>query len=290
MKIAGWASATAPSRSAIAAPPTRCWAATKKPSPTLAAPSSSIPAIRNTIASAATCVCAPVRTTRRSPTTPRRCSHRRACCGAIYGRGQAHLALGNGEPALADFNEALRLKPDSIQRAGAARTRQQPRQVIRRGHRRPDGGAGAIPNRAALLPKERAAVLTQRAFALAKADRASRGAQPTSTRPCGWRRKSPFTIAVAGLVDEKQGRMTEARDAYNASPRHRARTLRSPRPGLDRIGSGTPASSGDPSRRQSEPPAKSEPVARAAEPSSDGDTCAKYVPEIGRTVKIKCAD
>jgi tetratricopeptide (TPR) repeat protein len=141
----------------------------------------------------------------------------------------------------------------------------------------------ANPKSSTLLPKERAAVLTQRAFAHAKLDHASE-AQADIDEALRLAPKVAFTVAVAGLVDEKQGRLTEARDAYTRALDIEPNLFLA-KTGLDRIGAGSTASS-----EGSELPAKSEPLARAVEPSSDSDTCFKYIPEIGRTVKVKCAE
>jgi hypothetical protein len=100
--------------------------------------------------------------------------------------------------------------------------------------------------------------------------------------------KAAFTVAVAGLVHEKQGRMTEARDAYSQALAIEP-NLALAKLGQERIGSGSASSAA--SNGADEPEEPSEPVVRAKpEPSSGADMCAKYVPEIGRTVKVKCAD
>lgn len=200
-----------------------------------------------------------------------------------YGRGQAHLALGNAQPAIADFNAALRVKPDSIN------------VLVLRGRannlaKSYDAAIADLtdalvhPKVAALLPKERAGIFAQRAFALAKADRAAE-AHTDIVEALRLAPQIPFAIAVSGLVDEKQGRMSEARDAYNRALAIEP-NIALAKAGLERI-AGAPQKEAS---EASEPPAKPEPLTRAAEPAGGGDTCAKYVPEIGRTVKVKCAD
>ena len=203
------------------------------------------------------------------------------------GRGQAHLALGNAQPAIADFNVALRIKPDSIN------------VLVLRGRannlaKSYDAAIADLtdalvhPKITALLPKERAGVFAQRAFALAKADRAAE-ARTDIVEALRLAPQVPFVIAVSGLVDEKQGRMSEARDAYNRALAIEP-DIALAKVGLERI-AGAPQK--ETSEEATEPPAKSEPLARAADPpdsGDDGQTCARYVPEIGRTVKIKCAD
>jgi tetratricopeptide (TPR) repeat protein len=199
-----------------------------------------------------------------------------------HGRGQAHLAKGNGEQALADFNEAVRIKPEAF---SLRVLRGRANNLVKNYDAAITDLTQALanPKSSTLLPKERAAVLTQRAFAHAKLDHASE-AQADIDEALRLAPKVAFTVAVAGLVDEKQGRLTEARDAYTRALDIEPNLILA-KTGLDRIGAGSTASS-----EGSELPAKSEPLARAVEPSSDSDTCFKYIPEIGRTVKVKCAE
>ena len=200
-----------------------------------------------------------------------------------HGRGQGYLAIGNGELALADFNEAVRLKPEAF---SLRVLRGRANNLVKKYDAAVTDLTQALanPKSSSLLPKERAAVLTQRAFAYAKSDRAN-DARSDIDEALRLAPKAAFTVAVAGLVDEKQGYLTEARDAYRRALDIEPNQVLA-KSGLDRIGSGTTAASSE----DPEPPEKSEPVARAVEPSSDSDTCAKYIPEIGRTVKVKCAD
>lgn len=200
-----------------------------------------------------------------------------------YGRGQAHLALGNAQPAIADFNTALRLKPDSI---NVLVLRGRANNLAKSYDAAIADLTDAIvhPKITALLPKERATIFTQRAYALAKADRPAE-ARTDIAEALRLAPQVPFTIAVSGLVDEKQGRMSEAREAYNRALAVEP-NLALAKAGLDRIAGAPQAETSE----ASEPAAKSEPRARAAEPAGGGEMCAKYVPEIGRTVKIKCAD
>jgi len=187
-----------------------------------------------------------------------------------HGRGQAYLAKGNGEQALADFNQAVRIKPEAF---SLRVLRGRANNLVKNYDAAITDLTQALanPKSSNLLPKERAAVLTQRAFAHAKLDRASE-AQADIDAALGLAPKAAFTVAVAGLVDEKQGRLTEARDAYTRALDIEPNLVLA-KTGLERIGSGSTASS-----EGSEPPTKSEPVARAVEPSSDSDTCAKYIP------------
>jgi len=207
-----------------------------------------------------------------------------------HGRGQAYLATGNGEAALADLNQAVRLKPEAFSL-----------RVLRgRANNLVKNYEAAIadlndaldnPKSSTLLPKERAAVLTQRAYSRAKLDR-SGDAQADIDEALRLAPKAAFTVAVAGLVHEKQGRMTEARDAYSQALAIEP-NLALAKLGQERIGSGSASSAASTNAgdEPDEPAEPSEPVARAKpEPSSGADMCAKYVPEIGRTVKVKCED
>jgi tetratricopeptide (TPR) repeat protein len=211
---------------------------------------------------------------------------------AYRGRGQAYLALGDGEKALADFNEAVRLKPEAFSL------------LVLRGRannlvKNYDAAiadltqALANPKSSALLPQERAAVLTQRAYARAKLDRAGE-AQADIDEALRMAPKVAFTVAVSGLVNEKQGRLTEARDAYARSltiePDMALAKL-----GLERLDKSRLPNSAE----ASEPLAQSDPISEppssnapepVKEPQPGSDQCAKYVPEIGRTVRVKCAE
>lgn len=213
---------------------------------------------------------------------------------AYHGRGQAYLALGDGEKALADFNEAVRLKPEAFSL------------LVLRGRannlvKNYDAAiadltqALANPKSSALLPKERAAVLTQRAYARAKLDRAGE-AQADIDEALRLAPKVGFAVAVAGLVHEKQGRPAPAREAYaralTMEPNMALAKLGLER--LDKVGppgsqeAPEPLAQSDPVSR-SEPPSSSEPEP-AKQPQIGTELCAKYVPEIGRTVRVKCAE
>ncbi len=140
-----------------------------------------------------------------------------------------------------------------------------------------------IPRPPRCCPKERAGIIAQRAFALAKADRAAE-ARTDIVEALRLAPQVPFAIAVSGLV-EQAGTMSEAREAYNRALAIEP-DIALAKAGLDRI-AGAPQNE---TNEAAEPPAKSEPLARGAEPRGGGETCARYVPEIGRTVKVKCAD
>lgn len=203
-----------------------------------------------------------------------------------HGRGQAYLAVGNGEAALADLNQAVRLKPEAftlrVLRGRANNLVQNYEAAIT-----DLNDALENPKSSALLPKERASVLTQRAYARAKLDRAEE-AQADIDEAVRLAPKAAFTVAVAGLVHEKQGRMTEARDAYSRALAIEP-NLALAKLGQERIGSGSGSSSASNATDEPRDPVEpSEPVMRAKPESSGSDMCAKYIPEIGRTVKVKC--
>jgi tetratricopeptide (TPR) repeat protein len=206
-----------------------------------------------------------------------------------HGRGQAYLAMGNGEAALADLNQAVRLKPDAF---SLRVLRGRANNLVKNYEAIVDlNDALDNPKASTLLPKERAAVLTQRAYARAKLDRGEE-AQADIDEALRLAPKVAFTVAVAGLVHEKQGRTTEARDAY-AQALAIEPNLALAKLGQERIGSGSGPSAASNAADEAEDSAESaqpaEPVVRAKpDPSRGADLCAKYVPEIGRTVKIKC--
>ena len=206
-----------------------------------------------------------------------------------HGRGQAYLAMGNGEAALADLNQAVRLKPEAF----TLRVLRGRANNLVKNYEAAIGDLNEAlknPKSSTLLPKERAAVLTQRAYSRAKLDRGEE-AQPDIDEALRLAPKAAFTVAVAGLVHEKQGRMTEARDAYSQALAIEP-NLALAKLGQERIGSGSASSAASNAANEpDEPTEPSEPVVRAKpEPSSGADMCAKYVPEIGRTVKVKCAE
>jgi tetratricopeptide (TPR) repeat protein len=206
-----------------------------------------------------------------------------------HGRGQAYLAMGNGEAALADLNQAVRLKPEAF---SLRVLRGRANNLVKKYEAAIADLNEALenPKSSTLLPKERAAVLTQRAYARARLDRGEE-AQADIDEALRLAPKAAFTVAVAGLVHEKRGRLPEARDAY-AQALAIEPNLALAKLGQERIDSASDSSAAsnaaDEAEDSADPP---EPVVRAKpEPSAGDDMCAKYVPQIGRTVKIKCED
>jgi tetratricopeptide (TPR) repeat protein len=230
---------------------------------------------------------------------------------ALQGRGRAYLAKNDGAPAVADFNAALRLKPGDFilltQRGRASNLTQQYDVAVAdlskaMGHEK----------FADLLPKERSDLLAQRGYAYIKQGNSS-AARADADEALRLLPKSAFAIGVSGLIDEKEGQTERAKDAFTrALAIDPALTLA--KLGLERIGGGgapapsakvaepeksdAPAKIGEPEKadapkKADAPVTKPEPVARTEpreEPLPSADLCAKYVPEIGRTVKVKCAE
>ena len=210
---------------------------------------------------------------------------------AYHSRGQAYLAQGNGQLALADFNAALRLKPGNF---GLLVLRGRANNLAKSYDAAVADLTKALADPAVgnLLPKERASILTQRAFALAKVDRVGE-ARTDIDEALQLAPKTAFAIAVGGLVDEKQGKTAEARNAYTRALAMEP-NLALAKAGLDRL-----AEAGGAPNQRSEPVAQSDHVdvpasepatepAHEPQPSADADLCVKYIPEIGRTVKVEC--
>ena len=145
--------------------------------------------------------------------------------------------MGNGEAALADLNEAVRLKPEAFTL-----------RVLRgRANNLVKNYEAAIvdlndaldnPKSSTLLPKERAAVLTQRAFSRAKLDRGEE-AQPDIDEALRLAPKAAFTVAVAGLVAREAGTHDGSARCLLASTCHRTEPgSRQAGAGADRRGVG----------------------------------------------------
>ncbi len=212
---------------------------------------------------------------------------------AYSGRGQAYLAQGNGQQALPDLNQALRAKPGNFKLL-----------VLRgRANNLAKSYAAAIADFSqaladksvsSLLPKERANILAQRGFAFVRNERADE-AKTDIDEALRLAPKDAFTIAVSGLIQEKQGQKTEAKDSFTRAlaiePNMTIAKL-----GLERLGGAeaAPASpQADEPVAQSEPPARSPPPPPpAAEPEPPpqpgSELCARYIPEIGKTGRVKC--
>ncbi|WP_195930513.1 tetratricopeptide repeat protein [Hyphomicrobium album] len=219
-------------------------------------------------------------------------SHSSRFAWGYQGRGRAYFAKGDGAKAVADFNEALRLKPGDFilltQRGRASNLAKLYDQAV-------SDLSKAMKHAKfeTLLPKERADLIAQRSFAYVKQRRLSE-ARTDVDDALKLAPKSAFAIGVGGLIDEEDGNRDNARSAFNRALAIEP-DLQLAKAGLDRLGGGGQVDDADKDREpvaQSDPPKPSrESSARRKdddEPRDDPEMCAKYVPEIGRTVKIKC--
>lgn len=220
-------------------------------------------------------------------------SHSSRFAWGYQGRGRAYLAKGDGEKAVADFNQALRLKPGDFilltQRGRASNLAKQYDQAVS-----DISKAMKLEKFETLLPKERADLIAQRGFAYVKQRRLSE-ARADVDDALKLAPKTALAIGVGGLIDEEEGDRDNARSAFNRALAIEP-DLQLAKAGLDRLGGG--GGQVDDADKDREPVAQSDPPQRSREPSAprkDGDEprddpemCAKYVPEIGRTVKIKC--
>jgi tetratricopeptide (TPR) repeat protein len=208
------------------------------------------------------------------------------------GRGRAHLAKGNGEQAVADFNQALKLKPGDFilltQRGRASNLAKQYDQAVS-----DISKAMKLEKFGTLLPKERADLIAQRGFAYVKQRRLSE-ARADIDDALKMAPKSALAIGVGGLIDEEEGDKENAKGAFKRALAIEPE-LQLAKAGLDRLGG---AGSADDADKEREPVAQSntpkpsrESSARRKDddkPGDDPEMCAKYIPEIGRTVKVKC--
>lgn len=235
---------------------------------------------------------------------------------ALAGRGQAYLSQGNAQAAVDDFTQALRSQPGEM------------RLLLLRGRANSQAEAyeAAVADLtqvlaskayASLLPKERAVILSQRAFAQLKQDR-SADAKSDVEEALKIAPKSAFAIAMMGLVDEQFGRKPEAKDSYTRALAIEPQ-LEFARLGLERLNQtgvaatndkagttttqdkpGTPATpnktgpAATPDKTGTEAalstpasPPKPPPAAAPARPPAE-DLCAKYVPQVGTTVLVAC--
>ncbi len=216
---------------------------------------------------------------------------------AHRGRGQAYLAQGNGQQALPDLNAALRSKPGNftllVLRGRANNLAKSYDAAI-------TDFSQALANKVAstMLPKERANILAQRGFAYVKEERIAE-AKTDIDEALKLAPKVGFTIGVSGLIQEKQGQKSEAKDSYTRALALEP-NLSIAKLGLERLGE-TDAATASPEANEpvarSEPPARSPPPAPpppssesepADEPTTGSELCARYVPEVGKTVRVKC--
>lgn len=222
---------------------------------------------------------------------------------AFRGRGYAHLSRGDAKLALADFNEALRAKPDDFNLTfmrGRANSQAQNWDAAIVDFTSALNTKGA----ANLLPSERATILSQRAFARLKLGRTA-DAKADVDEALRMAPKSAFSLAVSGLVEEEQGHKTEAASLYN-----RALALDSgiefARHGLDRVQQteaafspppATPDTTMPPPTTTSPPPTSKAEATPKPAPKPIAETgkgpveelCARYVPTVGTTVLVACA-
>ena len=212
---------------------------------------------------------------------------------AYRGRGQAYLAQGNGPLALADLNQALRLKPGNF---GLLVLRGRANNFAKSY----DGAivdltqALADKSVSSLLPKERANILAQRGFAFVKQERVAE-AKTDIDEALKLAPKVAFTLGVSGLIEEKQGQKAAARDLFTRALAIDA-NLAIAKLGLERLGQPDPATTApEPPEpvAQSEPPANVPPEPAVEpeptyEPQPGSELCARYVPEVGKTVRVKC--
>jgi tetratricopeptide (TPR) repeat protein len=218
-------------------------------------------------------------------------SHSSRFAWGYQGRGRAYLAKGDGTKALADFDQALRLKPGDFilltQRGRASNLAKNYEQAVS-----DISKAMKLAKFESLLPKERADLIAQRGFAYVKQRRLSEARRDVEDA-MKLAPKSAFAIGVGGLIDEEDGDREKAKEAFNRALAIEP-DLQLARSGLERVGGGEAIGT----KRDDEPVAQTEPRKRTGssssarrdddEPSDDPEMCAKYIPEIGRTVKVKC--
>jgi tetratricopeptide (TPR) repeat protein len=219
-------------------------------------------------------------------------SHSKRFAWGYQGRGRAYLAKGDGAKAVADFDQALKLKPGDFilltQRGRASNLAKQYDQAVS-----DISKAMKLQKFETLLPKERADLIAQRGFAYVKQRRLSE-ARTDVDDALKLAPKTALAIGVGGLIDEEEGDRDNAKSAFNRALAIEP-DLQLAKAGLDRLGGGGQVDDAGKDREpvaQSDPPKPSRESSAARKdddaPRDDPEMCAKYVPEIGRTVKIKC--
>jgi tetratricopeptide (TPR) repeat protein len=200
---------------------------------------------------------------------------------AYHGRGQAHLALGNGEAAVADFSKALRAKPGEFNLLvlrGRANLQQNSYEAAAADFSQ----ALASPTMKRRLPKERAAVLSLRAFALLKQGRAKE-ASPDAEEAVKLAPKNTFALSVMGLIDEQLGRRPEAKQSFARALAVEPK-LEAAQKGLERLSQSATVTGTLPDPvPQPTPSAESRAPSNAAE-----ELCARYFPTVGQTLLVAC--
>jgi tetratricopeptide (TPR) repeat protein len=212
---------------------------------------------------------------------------------AYRGRGQAYLAQGNGPLALADLNQALRLKPGNF---GLLVLRGRANNFAKSYDAAIADLTQALADKSvsSLLPKERANILAQRGFAFVKQERVPE-AKTDIDEALRLAPKVAFALGVSGLIQEKQGQKAEAKDSFTRALAIEP-NLTIAKLGLERVNQSNAATT---TREPPEPLAQSEPPAHVPpepavepepthEPQPGSDLCARYIPEVGKTVRVKC--
>ncbi len=209
---------------------------------------------------------------------------------ALQGRGRAYLAKNDGELAFVNFSDALQRKPGDFvllaQRGRAANLAKRYDIAVT------DLSEAMTHDKfTASLPKERAELFAQRGFAYIKQGKAEE-ARRDADEALRLSPKSAFAIGIIGLVEEKQANTEKARDAFNRALAIEP-DLKLAKLGLERLGGAGGAAS---AQDDGEPVAQSDPVDRRPPPSTDAppesgpEMCARYIPAVGRTVKVKCTE
>jgi tetratricopeptide (TPR) repeat protein len=232
---------------------------------------------------------------------------------AYHGRGQIYLAQGKSELALDDFNKALRARPGEFNLL-VFRGRANLQQKLFEAAVADFSKALASPKAKGRLPKERAAVMSLRAFALLKQGRAEE-ATPDAEEGVKLAPKNSFGLSVMGLIEEQRGRNAEAKDLFTRALAIEPK-LDVAEQGLERLNrtaavtgtvpetaappktapeSKSPSAAAPESKAPSAPssaePAYKPPVRESVPPTSASavdDLCARYIPTVGQTVLVAC--
>jgi lipoprotein NlpI len=222
---------------------------------------------------------------------------------AFAGRGEANLSVGKAQEAVDDITQALKYRPGERKllflRGRANSEAKNYAEAVA------DFSATlSAKSKVAMLPKERAVVLSQRAFALLKEGRKTE-AKADADEAVKIAPKNAFSVGVRGLVEEDFGNKGEAKTSY-ARAVELDPQLEFAKAGLERLGkveSGGTSGAGAREAAAADPPAvpaaASKPAVPAAaskpaapEPtvsrSPTADLCARYIPQVGTTVLMPC--
>jgi tetratricopeptide (TPR) repeat protein len=198
---------------------------------------------------------------------------------AYHGRGQAYLAQGNGEGAVADFDKALRAKPGELNLL-VLRGRSHLLQNSYEAAAADFAKALASPKLKQRWPKERATVLSLRAFSLLKQGKAKE-ASPDAEEAVKLAPKNTFSLSVLGLVDEQLGRRAEAKGSFARALAVEPK-LEVAQKGLDRL-SQAATETGTLADSEEQPKPSDIAPSNAAE-----ELCARYIATVGQTVLVAC--